>query len=234
MNWDLVFTANNLRRLLVGDFPPVLGGLALTLTLAILGIVASTVIGFAVGYARFAGNRPVRWLAAGYVEFLRNVPLLILIFWAYFVPPYFGFSPSKFGSVLVALVLFNAAYIAEVLRGGLLSVPAGQIEAARAIGMSQAQQVLYVVLPIAAYNVIPALTGRYITLVKNTSLAFLIGLAELTEIGRQINNRLLTAPIEVYALLLGAYFILNCSLSFGMRRFEDRGRFNRSFCFFAR
>jgi polar amino acid transport system permease protein len=234
MNWELVLTANNIRRLLIGDFPPALGGVALTLTLAVLGIFASTVIGFAVGYARFAANRPVRWLAACYVEFLRNIPLLILIFWVYFAPPYFGYTPSKFGSVLFALVLFNAAYIAEVLRGGLLSVPVGQIEAARAVGMSPTQQVLYVVLPIAAYNVIPALTGRYITLLKNTSLAFLIGLAELTEIGRQINNRLLTAPIEVYATLLLIYFLLNRSLSAGMGLFEDRWRFNRAFCRFAR
>lgn len=234
MNWELVFTANNIRRLLIGDFPPALGGVALTLTLAIIGIFASTIIGFAVGYARFAGNRPVRWIATVYVEFLRNIPLLILIFWAYFAPPYFGLEPSKFGSVLFALVLFNAAYIAEVLRSGLLSVPAGQVEAARAIGMSPVQQVLYVVLPIATYNVIPALTGRYITLLKNTSLAFLIGLAELTEIGRQINNRLLTAPIEVYAVLLAIYFILNRTLSSGMRLFENRRRFNRVICFFAR
>jgi polar amino acid transport system permease protein len=234
MNWELVFTANNIRRLLIGDFPPALGGVALTLTLAIIGIFASTIIGFVVGYARFAGNRTVRWLATVYVEFLRNIPLLILIFWAYFAPPYFGLEPSKFGSVLFALVLFNAAYIAEVLRSGLLSVPAGQVEAARAIGMSPLQQVLYVVLPIATYNVIPALTGRYITLLKNTSLAFLIGLAELTEIGRQINNRLLTAPIEVYAVLLAIYFILNRTLSSGMRLFENRRRFNRVICFFAR
>lgn len=234
MNWDLVFTSNNVRRLLIGDFPPALGGVTLTLTLAAIGIFASTIIGFAIGYARFAGSRPVRWAATGYIEFLRNIPLLILVFWAYFAPPYFGFEPSKFGSVLVALVLFNAAYIAEVLRGGLLSVPPGQIEAARAIGMSRAQQVLYVLLPIATYSVIPALTGRYITLLKNTSLAFLIGLAELTEIGRQINNRLLTAPIEVYATLLSIYFVLNLSLSSGMHLFENRGRFNRVFCFFAR
>src|SRR5215471_21360794 len=126
-----------------------------------------------------------------------------------FSRPYFGFTPSKFSSVLVALVLFNAAYIAEVVRSGLLSVPVGQIEAARAIGMSSVQQALFVMLPIAAFNTVPAMTSRYITLLKNTSLAFLIGLSELTEIGRQINNRLLTAPVEVYATLLAIYFVLN-------------------------
>jgi len=234
VNWHLVFTENNLRRLLIGDWPGELGGVALTVELSLVGMVLATVLGFAVGYLRFAGPRPVRWLAGGYVELCRNIPLLVLVFWAYFAPPYFGFQPTKFSSVLVAIVLFNAAYIAEVMRSGLLSVPVGQIEAARAIGMSSLQQALYVLLPIATYNSVPAMTGRYITLLKGTSLAFLIGLSEVTEIGRQINNRLLTAPVEVYATLLAIYFCLNRSLSAGMRLLEDRRRFNKLICFFAR
>ncbi|MEJ0068188.1 MAG: amino acid ABC transporter permease [Pseudomonadota bacterium] len=234
MNWDLVFTENNVRRLLIGDWPGSLGGVALTLELSLIGMVFATLLGFLVGYLRYAGPRPVRWLAAVYVELLRNIPLLVLVFWAYFAPPYFGFQPTKFSSVLVAIVLFNAAYIAEVVRSGLLAVPIGQIEAARAMGLSALQQALYILLPIAAYNTVPVMTGRYITLLKGTSLAFLIGLAEVTEIGRQINNRLLTAPVEIYATLLVIYFCLNRSLSAAMRLLEDRRRFNRIFCFFAR
>jgi polar amino acid transport system permease protein len=234
MNWHLVFTENNIRRLLIGDYPVALGGAALTLLLTAVGIVASTLLGSLIGYLRFAGPRPLRVVAAVYVGFLRNIPLLVLVFWAYFAPPYFGVAPSKFSSVLVAMVLFNAAYIAEVVRSGLLSVTVGQIEAARAIGMSGVQQALYVILPIAVFNTVPAMTSRYITLLKNTSLAFLIGLSELTEIGRQINNRLMTAPVEVYAMLLAMYFVLNSALSAGMRLFEDRRIFNRVFCFFAR
>lgn len=88
--------------------------------------------------------------------------------------------------------------------------------------------------PIATFNVVPAMTSRYITVVKNTSLAFLIGLSELTEIERQINNRLLTAPVEFYATLLMTYFVLNRALSAGMRFLEDRRIFNRMFSLFAR
>jgi polar amino acid transport system permease protein len=234
MNWDMVFTANNVRRLLIGDYPDALGGVALTLVLSLLAMVLATLLGLIIGYLRFAGARPLRWLATGYVELLRNIPLLVLIFWAYFAPPYFGYEPTKFTSVLAALVLFNAAYIAEVVRSGLISVSVGQAEAARALGLSPLQQALYVMLPIAGYNTIPAMTGRYITLLKGTSLAFLIGLSEVTEIGRQINNRLLTAPVEVYATLLLIYFCLNRTISAGMKLFEDRHRFNRVFCFFAR
>ncbi len=234
MNWHLVFTHDNIRRLLIGDWPRELGGVALTVELSLLGMLLATLLGFVVGYMRFAGPRPVRWLAGGYVELCRNIPLLVLIFWAYFAPPYFGFRPSKFSSVLVAIVLFNAAYIAEVMRSGLLSVPVGQIETARAMAMSPLQQAFYVLLPISIFNSLPAMTGRYITLLKGTSLAFLIGLSEVTEIGRQINNRLLTAPVEVYVTLLAIYFILNRLLSAGMRLLEDRRRFNRVVCFFAR
>ena len=126
MNWELVFTANNVRRLLIGDYPEALGGVALTLVLSADRIVLATLLGFLVGYMRFAGARPLRWAAAGYVELLRNIPLLVLIFWAYFAPPYFGYEPTKFTSVLVAMVLFNAAYIAEVVRSGLLSVRPGR------------------------------------------------------------------------------------------------------------
>jgi polar amino acid transport system permease protein len=234
MNWHLVLSPDNVRRLLIGDYPVALGGVALTLVLSLLGMVLATLLGLLVGYVRFAGTRPLRWLATGYVELLRNVPLLVLVFWAYFAPPYFGYEPSKFVSVLVALTLFNAAYIAEVVRSGLLSVSVGQVEAARALGLSLFQQALYVMLPIAGFNTVPAMTGRYITLLKGTSLAFLIGLTEVTEIGRQINNRLLVAPVEVYATLLVIYFCLNRSISAGMHLLEDRHRFNRVFCRFAR
>jgi len=234
MNWHLVLSPDNIRRLLIGDYPVALGGVALTLVLSLLGMVLATLLGLLIGYLRFAGTRPLRWLAAGYVEVLRNIPLLVLVFWAYFAPPYFGYEPSKFVSVLVALTLFNAAYIAEVVRSGLLSVSVGQAEAARALGLSPFQQALYIMLPIAGFNTVPAMTGRYITLLKGTSLAFLIGLSEVTEIGRQINNRLLIAPVEVYATLLAIYFCLNRSISAGMRLLEDRRRFNRLFCRFAR
>lgn len=234
MNWALVLTEDNVRRLLVGDFPTSLGGAALTITLAALGIAASTALGIVGGYMRYAGPRPLRWLAAGYVELIRNIPLLVLVFWLYFVPPYFAIEPSKFGSILTALVLFNAAYVAEIIRGGLLAVPTSATEAARAMGMSRFQEAMYVALPIAAFNSLPALAGRYITLLKNTSLAFLIGLADLTEIARQINNRLMTAPIEVYGTILVLYFLMNRALSAAMRPLERREIFNRVFCGFAR
>jgi polar amino acid transport system permease protein len=231
MQFGRVWTQANWERLLVGDLfnTGQLGGLLLTLIIAVISIVLSTLLGAAVGLMRDARSPILRWLALAYVQLFRNVPLLILIFWAYFLPPSFGFETSKFESVVVALTLFTAAYIAEIVRGGIRAVPMGQIEAARALGLGPLRVKLWVVLPQAFFNMLPALAGRYVVSVKNTSLAFLIGLADLTEIGKQIGARLMTAPVEVYLTLLIVYMVVNRGLSSATRLLESRARFNRIF-----
>lgn len=231
MQWDLVWTENNLSRLLVGNLAQGgdFGGLLLTLALSAVCIVAATLLGAGIGVLAALRSRVLSSVAMIYVGLLRNIPLLILVFWAYIVPPHLGLEISKFASVAIALTLFSAAYIAEILRGGILSVSEGNIQAARALGLSRLETWLWVILPQAFFNMIPALTGRYITVVKNTSLAFLIGLSDLTEIGKEINDRLMSAPVELYLTLLLIYFIVNRALSFVMRLLEKRDRFNRIF-----
>lgn len=231
MHWDRVWTAANWERLLVGDLfnRGEWGGLLLTLTLGVLSIFLSTLLGAILGVMR-SSARPVLWVPAMlYIQAFRNVPLLILVFLAYFVPPAFGLNTSKFASVLVALTLFTGAYLAEIIRGGIRAVAPGQLEAARALGMGPFETQLWVVLPQAFFNMLPALGGRYVVSIKNTSLAFLIGLAELTEIGKQIGARLMTAPIEVYLTLLMIYFVVNRGISSATRLLENRSRFNRLF-----
>ena len=231
MNWDKVWTPLNLERLLVGDLftQGNLGGLLLTLEIAIVAIAGATVLGAVLGIMRASRNRLLRYPAFLYIQLFRSVPLLILVFWAYFVPPYLGVETSKGFSVTVALTFFTAAYIAEYIRGGILSIPQAQREAARTLGLNPVQIAIYVVLPQAFFNMIPAITGRYVVTVMNTSLAFLIGLSELTDVGKQINVRLQTSPIEVYLTLMVIYFVVNRSLSAGMRLLEHRPRFNRLF-----
>ncbi|HVO90387.1 MAG TPA: amino acid ABC transporter permease [Casimicrobiaceae bacterium] len=231
MNWDKVWTPLNLERILVGDLftQGQVGGLLLTLAIAAIAIVGATLLGMLLGVARASERAALRNPALLYIQAFRNLPLVILVFWAYFVPPYFGIETSRFLSVTVALTLFTAAYIAEYIRGGILSVPETQKEAARTLGLSRLQVQLYVVLPQAFFNMIPAITGRYIVTVMNTSLAFLIGLSELTDIGKQINVRLQTSPIEVYLTIMLIYFVVNRGLSAGMRLLENRPRFNRLF-----
>jgi polar amino acid transport system permease protein len=231
MDWGRVWTAKNWERLLVGNLFSTgeHGGLLLTLEIGLLAIAIATVLGAVVGMMRHSSRKALWIPAAVYIESLRNVPLLILVFWAYFVPPHFGIQTSKFVSVLGALTLFTAAYIAEVVRGGIRAVPGGTTDAARALGLSWLQIQARVVLPIAFYSMIPALSGRYVVAIKNTSLAFLIGLSDLTEVGKQISNVLMTSPVEVYVTLLLIYFGVNGLLSFGMRKLEDRRRFGRFF-----
>jgi polar amino acid transport system permease protein len=231
MQFERVWTAANWERLLVGDLfnKGVMGGLLLTLVLGLLSIAVSTVLGAGLGIMRSSPRRPLNVAAGLYVQVFRSVPLLILMFWAYFFPPVLGLEISKFWSVVIALTLFTAAYIAEIVHGGIRSVAPGNIEAARALGMSPTEIQLKIVLPQAFFNMLPALAGRYVVSIKNTSLAFLIGLADLTEIGKQIGARLMTAPVEVYITLLMIYFVVNLGLSLLMRLLENRNRFNRFF-----
>ena len=231
MNWDRVWTAANWERLLVGDLfntgQP--GGLLVTLAIGLTAIVASTAIGGILGIMRSSERRWLWMPALLYIQAFRNVPLLILVFWAFFFPPVIGLELSQFSSVLLALTLFTGAYIAEIVRGGIRSVSRGHIEAARALGMSPLQIHLWVVIPQAFFNMLPALAGRYVVSIKNTSLAFLIGLADLTEIGKQIGARLMTAPIEIYLTLFLIYFVVNRTISSGTRLLEKRERFNKLF-----
>ena len=231
MNWHKVWTEENIERLLVGDLftQGHVGGLLLTVWIAAIAIVLSTLLGMILGVMRASDRPMLRLPAAAYIETFRSVPLLILVFWAYFVPPYLGIETSKFFSVALALTMFTTAYIAEYIRGGILSVSETQKEAARMLGLSGFQTNVYVILPQAFFNMIPAIAGRYTVTVMNTSLAFLIGLSELTDIGRQINVRLQTSPIEVYLTVMLIYFVINRSLSAGMRALEHRPRFNRLF-----
>lgn len=231
MSFDRVWTAANIERLLVGDLfnKGVAGGLLVTLALGLGAIFLSTILGAFLGIARASPRRWLRILSGIYVQAFRNVPLLILIFWAYFFPSAIGLDISRFNSVLIALTLFTAAYIAEIVQSGIRSVARGNLEAARALGLSGFETQLWIVLPQAFFNMLPALAGRYVVAIKNTSLAFLIGLADLTEIGKQIGARLMTAPIEVYLTLLLIYFFVNRGLSALMRLLESRQRFNRIF-----
>jgi len=231
VQFERVWTAANWERLLVGDLfnQGVIGGLLLTLLLGLSSISLATLLGTLIGVMRDSSWRLASVPATIYVQAFRNVPLLILVFWAYFFPATLGLRLSKFTSVLIALTLFTAAYIAEIVRGGVRSVQRGHREAALALGMSPLQTQLWIVLPQALFNMLPALAGRYVVSIKNTSLAFLIGLADLTEIGKQIGARLMTAPIEVYITLLMIYFLINRGISALMRLLEDRHRFNRTF-----
>lgn len=215
--------------LLIGQYPQgPLGGLALTVLMALAALVASFPVAIAIGLARTSALASLRNSALAYTYVVRAIPLLLLIFWTYFaIPLVTGYNISGTLTMVVALVVYEGAYLGEVVRAGINAVPTGQVEAARAMGMSYSQCMRKVVLPQALFNMLPSILNQFIMITKNTSLAYLIGTQEITFAAYQINNQLLTQPFQVYALLAGFYFVLCFSLSRlanGLERAIERKR----------
>ncbi|MDL5031750.1 amino acid ABC transporter permease [Pelomonas sp. APW6] len=201
---------------LVGQYPHgPLGGLALTLILASLGLLLALPLGVALGVARLSPRRWLRGPVTGLVYVVRGTPLLMVVFWAYFaLPAVTGQKTDQFSTMLCALVLFDAVYLAEIVRSGLLALPAGQLEAAQSLGMSRGQALRWVLLPQALRHMLPSLVSQFVSTIKETSLGTIIGLSELSYIANQINAQVLVKPVEIYLTLGGTYFLL----CFGLTR----------------
>jgi polar amino acid transport system permease protein len=210
--------------LLVGQYPNgPLGGLALTVILAVLGIALAFPLGVALALARVRRFRFLYWPATALVYVMRGVPLIMLIFWVYFFLPVLVRRPvSGFSTMLATLVLYEAAYLAEIVRAGIESLARGQMEAARAVGLSYAQAMRKVVLPQALYNMVPAMLSQFVSTIKETSLGYVISVNELTFSASQVNSTLLTKPFPVYAVLAAIYFLLCFSLTQVARHLERR------------
>lgn len=210
--------------LLVGQYPNgPLGGLAITLALSILGVALAFPVGVVLALARISPFAVLRWPATALVYFARGVPLVMLIFWMYFfVPVLIGRPVSGFGTMLVTLVVYEAAYLSEIIRAGIQGLPKGQMEGARAVGLSYMQAMRLVILPQAIYNMVPAMLGQFVSTIKETSLGYVISVNELTFAANQVNSSLATKPFEVFMLLAAIYFILCFSLTQAARMLEKR------------
>ena len=202
---------------LVGQYPNgPLGGLALTLLLASLGLVLAMPLGVLLGLARVSPWRWLRWPVTGLVFGVRGIPLLMVIFWAYFfLPSVTGHKTDQFTTMLMALVLFDAVYLAEIVRAGVLGVDRGQVEASRSLGLGYLRTMRWVILPQALRTMLPSLVNQFVSTVKETSLGYIIGLAEISFIASQINSQVFTMPTQVYLILGLTYFVL----CFGLSRF---------------
>ncbi len=222
MRWDVVI--DNLDYLLWGAYPDgPLGGLALSILLALGGIFGAFWLGLAAGLLRLSRFWFLRWSATVYIEVIRGVPLLMLIFWFYFLAPIaLGHTLPETWSALVAFIVFTSAYVGEIVRAGVLALPKGQMEAARGSGLSHSQAMRFVILPQALRNMIPSFVNQFVSLTKDTSLAYIIGVLELTRAATQVNNRTLTAPTEIFAAIAVLYFIICYALTAASRRLEKR------------
>lgn len=211
-------------------------GLGWTLAVALSGWIIALLLGTVVGVARTLPNRGIAGLATVYVELFRNVPLLVQLFVWYFLVPdllpegaqiWFkqDLSPttSQFLSVVVCLGLFTAARVAEQVRTGIEALPRGQRNAAMAVGFSLGQTYRHVLLPQAMRIIIPPLTSEFLNIIKNSSVASLIGLAELLAQTKQ-TAEFSANLFEAFTLATVIYFTLNMSLMLGMCALEKKLR----------
>ena len=210
---------------LIGQYPDgPLGGLVLTLLLGAAALGLALPLGVVLGLARTSTHRAIRWPVTALVYVVRGTPLLMVIFWAYFfLPAVTGHQTSQFTTMLAALVVFNGAYLAEIVRAGIQGMPRGQSECARALGLSYWQSMRAVILPQALRNMLPSLVAQFVTTLKETSLGYIIGLSEVSFIAGQINAQVLTQPVQVYTTLALTYFVLCFGLSQVVRVLEKRG-----------
>jgi glutamate/aspartate transport system permease protein len=154
-------------------------GMILTLELTVLGIVGGLVFGTLLALARLSPIKALSFVAATYVNFFRSMPLILVIFWFYFlVPLVLGQQVGAFQSVVMAFVMFEAAYYCEIMRAGIQSVRVGQAHAGQALGMTYPQNMRYVVLPQAFRNMIPILVSQAIVLFQDTALVYVVGLSD--------------------------------------------------------
>lgn len=206
------------------------GGLLLNLFLGLGGIVLSFPLGVALALGRRSTFPVIRLVCVGFIELIRGVPLVALLFMGFFIVPFFlppAFpTPEAVTRALIAMILFTAAYVAEIVRGGLQSVPVGQTEAAAAIGLSPLKVTGLVVLPQALRNVIPAMVGQFISLFKDTTLVSILGLLDLLRVGQVVTQQpdFLAKGLQAESLVfVGFVFWVFCyTMSKSSQRLERR------------
>ncbi|ANF58176.1 amino acid ABC transporter permease [Halotalea alkalilenta] len=214
-NWELF---------LLGQYPyGPLGGLVNTLILASLALVIAFPLSLLLTMARISPFRILRYPATVWVYVLRGVPLIMVIFWTYFlVPTLIGRNVSGFTTMLCTLVVYQSAYLCEIVRGGIQALPSGQYEASRALGLGYFRTTAWVILPQALYNSLPSLISQFISIIKETTLGYVINVQEMTFAANQVNNQLLTKPFQVFFILAITYYILCYGLTQLAQWFEHR------------
>jgi glutamate/aspartate transport system permease protein len=206
--------------ILWANAPFLWNGMLLTLQLTMLAVAGGLLLGVVLAMLRLSRVKPLAWTVEAYVNFLRSMPLILVIFWFYtLVPKLIGRPVSSFYSVLIAFVMFEAAYYSEIIRAGISSVRRGQISAAMALGLTNLQAMRYVILPQALRNMIPVLLTQSIVMLQDTSLVYVVGLRDFltsADIVASRDNR----PTELY-LFVAVVFLVIC---FSASRLANRLR----------
>jgi polar amino acid transport system permease protein len=212
---------------LIQSLPSLLDGLGVTLLLTAFGILLGTVLGIFLATGRSYAARPVAYAIFIYEKILRGIPLLVLFFLLYFGFPQLGINLDAFSAAVLGLGLRSAAYQAQIYRGAINSIPEGQIDAAFSLGMNKLRAIRHVVLPQMLRLSIPGWSNEFTILLKDTSLAFGIGVIELMRQGRYIQVRDPNLVLIVFLLIALIYFILvvtaNKTLHFVEKKYQMVG-----------
>ncbi|MBU8655386.1 amino acid ABC transporter permease [Bacillus pumilus] len=197
-------------------------GFAVTLKVAFISIILSFLIGLVIGTLRFAQIPILSKILAVVVETIRNLPLLLIIFFTYFALPEIGIKLSITASAIAALTVFESAMLSEIIRSGLKSIDKGQIEAARSSGLTYIQTLKMITMPQALRRMVPPIVSQFISLLKDTSLAVVIALPELLHHAQILNGQSQSYLLPIFLLAAMMYFVVNFSLSLLARRLEYR------------
>lgn len=212
MDFAYAYTPDNIKFLLEGFW--------VTIQVAFVSIILSFIIGGLVGIIRYAKVPVLSQILAMIVETVRNLPLLLIIFFTYFALPEVRIKLEIIPAAIVALTIFESAMLSEVIRSGLKSVDKGQMEAARSSGLSYVQALIHIILPQALRRMVPPIVSQFISLLKDTSLAVVISLPELTHHGQIIYGQSQKFLIPILILVALMYFVVNYSLSIVAQRLE--------------
>ena len=210
--------------LLIGQYPNgPLGGLANTLILSALAIVLAFPVSILMALARLSTWRVLRLPVTALVYVTRGVPLLMLILWTYFlIPLWTGADVPSFAIMLATLVVYQGAFLSEVVRAGIVALGVGQMDAAKALGHSYGSAMRFIILPQALYNMIPSMISTFVATIKDTTLGYVINVPDLTFAASQVNNQLLTQPFQVFLILAVVYYALCWSLTYLANAVERR------------
>ncbi|KQT85402.1 amino acid ABC transporter permease [Aurantimonas sp. Leaf443] len=198
-----------------------LTGFGWTIGLAAIALVGGSIAGSGLTLMRVSSNRFLSRLAQAYIFVVQGTPLLVTLFIAYFGATYLGFTVSPLVAIAVAFSLYAAAFLADIWRGAIQSVPAGQSEGAHALGLSRADALISIIIPQAIRIATPPTVGFFVQLIKNTSLASVVGFVELTRTAQIVSNATFK-PLDVYLTAAAFYFVFCFPITLYSRHLEKR------------
>lgn len=216
----------NLPYFMVGEWPDgPLGGAALTVLLSIASGLLSALLGLVFGIALALVRGTPQLLLRVVLGFFRAIPVIMLIFWVYFLLPVaFGLDVPGFVAVVAALSLIGGAYLSYSVLAGIEALPPGQMLAAQALGLTRWQALKLVILPQALPIMAPSFINQWVSLIKDSSLAYVIGVAELSFVASQVSNREIAYPAEIFFFVAIVYFVICTALEISANWFARRHR----------